>query len=156
MDLNDATGMLIFLSIFELLGGGAVGIALRGIVPRDFTGCFFLIWGSGFGGIPLIIGAATFLSQEQYGYFFAQLFIFFGAMLTMALLPPDLFQSGGGDSFAEGGPALIGAVFTIIGGGMVLLSFRAGSGLPLVIGGIFAFIGIALVAATAIRLIRTL
>jgi hypothetical protein len=155
MDLNDEFGMLLFFSIFEVLGGGALGFALRGILRRDFSGCFFLIWGAGFAGIPLVIGAATFLSEGQATYFYAQLFVFLAAMLTVALLPSDLFQ-GMGESGGVGIGAVVGAVMAMVGGAIILLNLKEGFGFPMILGGIFAVVGALILSGTVVRVIREL
>lgn len=155
MQSNDALGMLLFFSIFEVLGGGAVGIALRGILQRDFSGMFFLIWGSGFGGIPLVIAAAMFLSAHQANYFFATLFVFFAPLLLVLLIPHDFLSSTNPTLTAESGAAIVGAVITVIGGAVVLLTWRNGIGFPLLIGAVVALVGIVILLRTAIQVIHT-
>lgn len=155
MDLNSAFGMLMFFGIFEVLGGAALGFALRGILRRDFSGCFFLIWGGGFAGIPLIIGAATFSSLGQTTYFYAQLFVLVVTILTVALLPSDLFQ-GMSESGGMGGGAIAGAIMMMIGGAVILLTLKEGIGLALIIGGILAAVGAFLLFGTALRAVRAL
>lgn len=156
MNLNDPLGMLIFFAIFEIPGGAAVGAAVRGFLHRDFSGFFFLIWGSGFGGIPMLIGAVSFLTAHQPAYFFAQLFLFFAPLLAVALVPRDLFQGSSVQVQAESNTAFVSVGFIIVGGAIVLLTLRSGISIPLLIGSVLAFIGIAILFGTAIRVVRTL
>lgn len=62
IDLDQPVFLLVFLALFHLLGGGALGVALRNIV-RDRQGCrdqaFLLIWGATFGGLPLLAGVSS-------------------------------------------------------------------------------------------------
>src|SRR5262245_53734540 len=155
MDLDTPFGMLLFLSIFEALGGGAIGIALRGIVRRDYSGCFFLIWGAGFGGIPLIIGAASFSAMEAPTYFLAQLFVFFGAMALTALMPTDFMPARGEDSTNQT-LALVGAVMAMVGGAIVLLTLRNGVVITLLAGGIVAMVGVVLLGTATVVVWRTI
>jgi hypothetical protein len=155
MELNDLFGMLVFFCLFEVLGGGALGFAVRGIAQRDFSSLFFLIWGSGFGGIPLVIGAVNFLGAGEPSYFYAQVFVFVAAIVTVALLPRDLFQ-GDGDTTGAAGGVVVGAIMLMIGSVVVLLSFGNGIGLPLVIGAVFALLGAFLLFGAALRILRTM
>lgn len=54
--------ILAFLSLFHVLGGGAIGMAFRDIRLGN-KGCrdsfFFIVWGSMFGGIPLFFGISA-------------------------------------------------------------------------------------------------
>jgi hypothetical protein len=154
MDLEDPFGMLIFLCIFEILGGAALGAALRSLARRDVSGLFFLIWGGGFAGIPFVIGAVTFLSAHQATYFYAQAFVLLTMIVTVGLLPDDFLQGGRETGGAEGG-AIVGAVMTMIGGAVVLFNLRGGLGIGLVIGGFFAFLGAILLIRTAIGVLRS-
>lgn len=155
MESSDAFGMLLFLCIFEIIGGAAVGFALRGLLQRDLSGCFFLIWGSGFGGIPLVIGGVSFLTSGQPTYFFAQLFVLLATIVTLALLPRDFMETRGDSGGAEGA-ALVGAVMTMVGGAVVLLTMKEGIGVPLLVGAIIAAFGIWLLLRTAIGVVRAL
>lgn len=154
MDGESPFGMLIFFAIFEVLGGAALGVALRGILRRDFTGLFFLIWGAGFGGIPLFIGAATFLSTDAPMYFYAQLFLFLTAIVTVALLPNDFMQSRGEGSAGEGG-AIMGALMTMLGGAVVVLNLREGLSIGIIIGAFFAIVGLYILLRTAFGIVRS-
>lgn len=151
MDLDEPFGMLLFLCIFEVLGGAALGAAFRSLARRDLSGLFFLIWGGGFAGIPFLIGAITFLSAQQLVYLYAQTFVLLTVIVTVALLPADFLQ---GHAAGEG-RAVAGAVLTMIGGAVVLMNLRAGLGLGLLIGGFLALVGVLLFIRAAMGVLRS-
>lgn len=155
MEWNDSFGMLLFLSLFAIIGGAAVGAGLRNIVRGNLAGLFFLVWGAGFGGIPLIIGAANFLAAGEPIYFYAQLFVFVLPVITVALMPDDLLAAGRQPNSAEGG-AIGSAIMTMIGGTVVLLTLQDGLSIPLLIGGLFAVVGAILLITTTIGVLRAL
>lgn len=155
MELNEMFGMLLFFALFEIIGGAALGAGLRKLWRRDGSGLFFLVWGAGFGGIPLIIGGATFLTEGKPIYFYAQLFAFVLAMVTVALLPDDLLEANREPNSAEGG-AIGGAIMTMLGATVVLLTMQGGLSIPLLLGGFFALLGALLLIATAIGVLRAL
>ncbi len=154
MNLDEPFGMLVFFSIFEVLGGGALGIGLRGLLKRDFSGVFFLIWGGGFAGIPLVIGGAAFLAEGAPAFIVAQLFVFLTAVVTVALLPDDLLK-GAQVQGAEAG-AIFGALVCMVGGIVVALNLRYGIGIGLVIGGVIAFFGLFVLLRAALSIVRSL
>lgn len=155
MDLDQPLGMLLFLSIFEILGGAAFGAGLRGLIRREPITFFFLLWGGGFGGIPFLLGAAEFLASEQPGYFFAQLFIFLTAIVSVALLPADFLELKGKTASAEIG-AIIGAVMTMMGGAFVLFNLKQALSFGFVVGGFFGLLGALILILSAVSIMRSL
>lgn len=151
----DAFGMLLFFCIFGVLGGAGFGAGLRSLVTRDFTGMFFLIWGAGFAGIPLVIGAITFLSQGQAIYFFAQLFVVLAAIVTVALLPRDVLSSAAQIKGAEVG-ALAGAALAMVGGALVVLNLHAGFNIVFLFGGVLALAGALIWLRSLFQVVRAL
>lgn len=85
--MEELTGFLTaFLLPFHVMGGAAVGIAVRRMIQNGFkltnlTGNgFLLLWGSMFGGIPLIFGLAM-----GPGWFFPlQIGVFLGTASLVA------------------------------------------------------------------------
>jgi len=152
--MEDPLSILLFFAVFELLGGAAVGIGLRSLLKHNLAGGFFLIWGAGFGGIPLFIGAVMFLSSEHPVYFYAQAFIFTAAALAAFFLPDDILQPGPNGNGAYGG-AITGAIMAMVGGTVVILNLREGFGIGLVIGGIIGLLGALILAGTLLRALRT-
>ncbi len=154
-DMQGGFEMLLFFGLFEVLGGAAVGAGLRGLLRRNLTTTFFLIWGAGFGGIPLIIGAVNFLSSGQPALFYAQLFLFVAPIVTVMFLPEDFMQSGRIGRGSEGG-AIASAIMAMIGGTVVLLNLNDGNLFILLIGGIFAFLGVFLLIRAAVVILRAI
>ncbi len=64
-ETDNVVFILAFLSIFHILGGGALGVALRAVRtrPAGTRGCGvnlgLVIWGLMFGGFPLLMGLAA-------------------------------------------------------------------------------------------------
>jgi len=141
MTITDQFGILVFLCIFEILGGAGLGVGLRNVLRRspDPTGCFFLIWGAGFAGIPLLMGALTFLPSDKPVYFVAQAFVFLTAVLVAALTPETLFQDSKDGSLF--GLAVAGGVMALIGGAVVLVTWKEGINLGLLVGWFFGLLG---------------
>ncbi|MBI5653043.1 MAG: hypothetical protein HZC40_21735 [Chloroflexi bacterium] len=132
-------GILGFLSIFHIIGGAAIGFTLRGL--RDGFSIrvpFMLIWGAGFGGLPLIMGFVMFAQMEMPYLVLAQIFIFIGAILVTALTPDwylDVFKS------KEVGAIGFGGIFLLVGIAVAVVSFREEPLVALVFGGIFGGVG---------------
>src|SRR5690349_21443178 len=150
--MDDPFGLLLFLSLFEILGGAALGAALRAFLKRDYSNIFFLIWGGGFAGIPFIIGASMFLSEHQTTYLYALVFILVMPILTIGFLPND-FVEGASTGGAEGS-GIVGAVLLMAGGTIVLLNLRAGVGLALIIGAVIALAGVFLLVRMTLRILQ--
>lgn len=151
--MEDTFGQLIFFSIFQVIGGAALGAGIRSVLQHDLTGVFFIIWGAGFGGIPALIGAVTFIGSGQAVYFYAQLFIFLTTIVTVMLLPRDFLQKEG-QAGAESG-AILGAIMAMVGGGVVLFNVRGGDWIALLVGGIFALLGAFLLIRSSISVLRS-
>lgn len=140
MSSGEAFSTFLFLCIFEVLGGAAVGAFVRTLLRREPPGMsvFFLIWGAGFAGIPLIVGGAMLLTSERPAFFFAQLFVFLAAVGVVALMPSELF-----DKDADGNlpTAIVGGVMVIFGAAIVLLTLQDGIGLGTLLGAAVGFGG---------------
>jgi len=95
--MSPSTSQLGFLCVFHLIGGAALGYALRGVLRGNFScnSFFFFLWGGLFGGIPLAFGIQEF--QKGAPYFLAiQCVVFAIAILTpkrgLAKREPKTFQ----------------------------------------------------------------
>jgi hypothetical protein len=133
MDLDDALSVLIFLCIFEVIGGAAVGTGLRGFLrlsPR-VPGCFMMIWGLGFGGIPLLIGGGTMLMGGNPAFFYAQAFVFLSAVVIVALLPQELLETNQQGKYQA---AIVGAIMFVIGAALLVLLW-GDADTPVILGG---------------------
>ena len=151
--MDEPFGLLLFLSLFVIPGGAALGAAARGFMRHDYSNFFFLVWGAGFAGIPFFIGSVMFLGQNQLGYFYALLFIFLIPIVTVAFLPNDFMETSNHLGGAEG-IAILGAVLLTLGGTIVLLNLRAGFGVAMLLGGAIALVGMYFLLRTAIRVLR--
>ena len=85
-----------FLAIFQLIGGMAVGSALRPLlVGRSEVSIGLLVWGLGFGGIPMLIGTALAATSRFPLLALAGPALFLGAMLFGIVLLPWLVEAVG-------------------------------------------------------------
>ena len=131
--MNGPIGTLAFISIFHVLGGGALGLTLRGLRKGiEFNKIFFLVWGTGFGCMPLAIGAQNFAQANVMYLFVVEVLILAGAIVLTAFIPdwildtfksPDVVTIGMGGLFFFIGVVVGGAmlktdpVFTLLFGG---------------------------------------
>jgi len=119
--MNDIITTLALVSIFHILGGVAVGSSLRGL-RNGFSGnkIFFLIWGTGFGCLPLSIGAQTFPKAGAPYLFGIEIFVLMSAILGAALMPDWVLESY---NWSDLSPIGFGGLFLFIGliaGGVML------------------------------------
>src|SRR5581483_343402 len=134
MNLGEEFGTLLFFCLFELLGGAGVGAGLRGVLRRSPSpGCFFLILGSGFGGIPLLVGAPVLLSGDSPSLYFVQVFVFVLAAVVVAFMPDELMDKNTSSSFSA---AAVGGVMAMIGAGLLAVTWHEGLGPGMIIGGV--------------------
>ncbi|MDL1895673.1 hypothetical protein FBQ82_05330 [Anaerolineae bacterium CFX7] len=154
MASGEAFAALLFFCVFEVLGGGAVGTFVRSLLRREPAGVasFFLIWGAGFGGIPLFVGGALLLTSERPILFFVQAFVFVMAIVLVALMPPDLFDQDAGNSVPK---ALVGAILCMFGAALVLLTLQDGVGVVTLVGAALAFGGAALLGRATLGLFHS-
>ncbi len=59
--------LTVFFGIFHLLGGGALGQAVR-LARRGSDPWFFVLWGAGMGGLPLIFDWFFLIAQGHLIY----------------------------------------------------------------------------------------
>ena len=153
MESGEAFSTFLFLSIFEILGGAAIGAFVRTLLRREPPGVtiFFLIWGAGFGGIPLLMGSIMLLTSDRPGLFFAQLFVFVMAIVLVALMPSEIY-----DKDADGNmpTAVVGAVLIMFGASVVLLTLSSGIGIGTFIGAAVAFGGIVMLLRAVFVVLR--
>lgn len=133
MSGGEAFSTFLFLCVFVVLGGAAIGVFVRTLLHRQAPGVsiFFLIWGSGFAGIPLLIGGIQLLNSDRPTLFWAQLFIFAASIVLVALAPSELFEKDGSRNFPL---AVVGAILAMMGAAVLLLTWREGLGFGLLIG----------------------
>jgi hypothetical protein len=132
--------LLVFLLPFHLGGGAALGVALRGIYKEGFKlssiaeNGFFLVWGSMFGGLPLVFG----LTMGSAWFFLLEVAVFLGAIVLVAVRYEwlrDLYSQPG--MFV----ASFGFVFFLIGAALATTMLSGGATDAWPIGLIFAGVG---------------
>jgi len=135
------TGFLMaFLLPFHLGGGVALGIALRQLFRQPFKlsnlgdNGFLLLWGSMFGGLPLVFG----LTAGVAWFVFLQLAVFLGTILGVALFYEWLRAL-----YSQPGMwiASFGFVFFLIGAALTVSLLNAGDSEGLLVGLIFGGVG---------------
>lgn len=121
--MNTLVGMLAFLSLFHLIGGIALGSVLRGWLRGKFAcnNLFMLVWGTLFGGVPLVIGAVQFVAQGAIYLLLIEVAVFGGAILATALIPDWFLESFPAAKLA---PIAGGGIFLLVGIGMSFSLFR--------------------------------
>ncbi len=147
--MDSTAGILGFLSIFHILGGIGLGYALRQILARQLNPLplFFIIWGSMFGGLPLIMGIAAFTASGQAFLIPVELLTFVGPILIVAFTPQEYLASFASAPFFL---TVIGLVFLIVGAVMAYAISQQQLLLGCLFGGIFILAG-ALAAGAGIK-----
>ena len=138
MNLQAALFMTIFLGIFQAIGGTAFGYGLRALRSGVVAG-FMLIWGAGFGGIPLLIGTLTLLTSRYPLMALIGPLLFLAAIGFSVFVWPRLTQDFGAATIALLG---FGLIFLIVGLGVgaAMLAQREYF-FALVFGGVFSLVG---------------
>ncbi len=114
--MSDALRLLGFLSIFHILGGIAIGVALRRLLVGNGSNfIFFLLWGGVFGGLPFVIGINEFLQEGMVYFVIVQLIVFCGAILITVFFPAWMFESINSPSNVA---IAFGGLFMLIGFGV--------------------------------------
>ncbi len=152
MNLQSALFMMAFLGIFQVIGGLAIGSGLRGLRTHGGSSLFLLIWGAGFGGIPLLM-SLLILALSNYPLFaLIGPIVFLGAIGFSIFLLPRLLQDFDAGTLITLG---MGAIFLFVGLGVgVLLLLQRQFGMALIFGGIFTLVGGLLCAVPIGALIR--
>ena len=146
-------GEIVFLGIFELIGGTAFGYGLRAMFKdRDMGQFFFLIWGGGFGGIPMLISVISGLAGPTPAPALVGPAIFFGmAAFALFLMEPLTSNFGAGPTVG----LLFGAIFMLAGAVIGVLQFNRGHAvLPLALGGAIFLMGSLILALSANAMLR--
>ncbi len=132
-----------FLCLFSLIGGIAIGSTLRGWLHGGGFACnslFFLVWGGIFGGVPVVIGAGTYLKSDMPYLFGVQVLVLLGAIAVTALISPSYLQS---ISSPETTSIAMGGLFMLIGLGVGVLMLSREDWFPaLLFGGSFGGTGL--------------
>jgi hypothetical protein len=138
-----------FLCIFHLIGGIALGSVLRGVLRGNFScnSFFFLIWGAGFGGLPLVLGIQEFQKGTPY-FLVVQCAVLVSAILVVAFISDELWVTLRSPNIFS---IAIGGIFLLMGVVMVFTNFfplktlqdkLLGGGIFIVSGGVVFLIGL--------------
>jgi hypothetical protein len=152
--MEEPVGFLVaFLFPFHILGGAAIGIAVRRVIENGFklknlTGNgFLLLWGGMFGGIPLLFGLAM-----GPGWFLPlQLIVFLGTVILVAWQFEWLRNVY---SLPEMWLASFGFVFLAIGAGIAASLLSEGDTSGLLFGLIFGGVGGLLMLIGIVSMLR--
>jgi hypothetical protein len=153
MENAPTTFLLLFLLPFHLGGGAALGVALRNIVKERVKlssitrNGFLLMWGSMFGGLPLVFG----LSMGTAWFFLLELAIFLGAIVVVAVAYEwlrELYSQPG--MFV----ASFGFVFFLIGAALTSMSLSGGDAEAIPVGLIFGGVGGLITLGGVLMLLR--
>ncbi len=137
--MNDSLAQLGFVGLFHVIGGIAMGFALRGL-RGGFSGntVFLLVWGGMFGCLPLAIGWNALGAAGRPEFFALELGIFIAAILITALMPDSLLESLKSPQVA---PVAFGGLFVLIGIGVGAIMIQTDLLPALLFGGCFAGAG---------------
>lgn len=136
--MSDTVTLLGFVGLFHLIGGIVAGKSLRrGIVQGWSCAVLFtIVWGIGFGGIPLFIGVPEFMRMGVPYLAAVELFFFVGTFLAAALTPDWILDMYNTSVLV---PVVLGGVIMVIG--VILFVAIAGDSLPFAIFALAAFGG---------------
>jgi hypothetical protein len=137
--MNSLLAQLGFVSLFHVIGGIAIGSALRGL-RGGFSGgtIFLLVWGGMFGCLPLAIGWNALSATGRPDLFALELGILIAAILITALMPGSMLESLKSPQVA---PIAFGGIFLLIGIGAGAIMIQTDLLSALVFGGCFAGAG---------------
>ncbi|MBI5879138.1 MAG: hypothetical protein HZB53_15935 [Chloroflexi bacterium] len=139
---------LAFLGVFELIGGAAFGYGLRTMIKdRDPGQLFLLIWGGGFGGIPMVISLFLGLASPTPTLALVGPAVFFGMMLfSLLLAQPMTRYFGAGPTFGM----LAGGLLMLAGAATAVAQYnRANVIISVALGGAIFLVGSAIMARSA-------
>ncbi|MEW5717348.1 MAG: hypothetical protein AB1817_01855 [Chloroflexota bacterium] len=153
--MNNSITQLGFLCLFNLIGGAAIGSVLRGVLRGRFScnSIFFLIWGAGFGGMPLLFGIQELQKGAPY-FLLVQFAVFVTAILVVAIISDELLATLRSPNIFT---IAIGGVFLMLGAAMLFTNFfeLKGWAEKLLGGGIFIVTGGAVFLIGLWRLIKS-
>ncbi len=130
----------MFVSVFHIIGGIALGWVLRQILARQINSVvvFMLIWGSVFSLPPLIIGVSSLTAMHTGYLVLVEILILVAAISVTAFAPPEYLSA-----FASSQVLVIafGGIFVLIGAGVTVATLREDLLEAILIGGVFALVG---------------
>lgn len=141
----DALMLLGFVSIFQIIGGIALGWVLRRLLARQFsaTEVFFIIWGSGFGLAPFLIGASSFSAMHAPYLILIQVAVSAAAIAVTAFTPQEYLLAFASLPFIF---IAFGGVILLIGAAVFIGMVRQDAATAAIIGLVFGLVGGVLLA----------
>jgi hypothetical protein len=138
--VNSQLGTLAFLSVFHVIGGVAIGSAVRGWLRGRFAcrSLYLILWGAMFGLLPLVMGVMVFLPTGTVLFLGIQVGILLGTILVVALTPDWFVRAFDLQAMA---PVLFGGLFFLVGVGMGVVTYGESPVSALLVGGLFAAVG---------------
>lgn len=111
--MNASITQLVFLCLFHLLGGAAIGSVLRGAMRRQFScnSLFLLVWGVGFGGLPFLFGIEELQNGAWY-FLVIEIGVLLAGILIAAFISDELVETLRSPNIVSVG---IGGGFLLIG-----------------------------------------
>lgn len=145
--------LLVFESIFIIIGGIALGWVLRKLLAHQFSALvvFFIIWGSMFGLVPLVGSAGTFEAMHAGYLVIVQILTLLAAVAFTAFTPQEYLSA-----FASLPIALITFGGFILVLDAIILSdlVRQDLQTALIVGSVFTFVGGSLFVIGVIMAVR--
>ena len=149
----DTLELFLFLSVFEVVGGGMAGAAVNSLIvePRsagNILGSLYrLFFGLVFGAFPLFAGFA----QGEPLFIVGQIGVMMVAFIVAALLGEQLRAIGSSSTLMS---TILGGIFVVIGLGMLGFLFRGEGLIAIVVPLVFAGLGGLFFLRGLLRIIR--
>ena len=151
--MNSPLAQLGFVSLFHVIGGIAIGSALRGL-KGGFSGgtLFLLVWGGMFGCMPLAIGWDQFGAIGRPDLLALEFGILIAAILATALMPGSMLEALKSPQVA---PIAFGGLFLLIGIGAGVIMVQNDPLPGILFGGCFAGAGAISFVAGLAKLLKS-
>ena len=151
--MNSPFIQLGFLSLFHIIGGIAIGSALRRLKSGfSVAPLFFLVWGGMFGCMPLAIGANELSRSGGPAFFLIELAVLAAAILATALMPDIMLETLKSPQVA---PIALGGIFLLVGLGAGALIIQTDLLPGILFGGCFAGAGAISLASGVAKLLKS-
>lgn len=150
---NNVFLALGFVSLFELIGGTAIGSSARQFLrgQPSVTAFFLLIWGAGFGLMPLLLGAGLFLNAGMPLVFVAQVGIFVGTIAVVAFAPDELWSALETPGLHQ---MILGAVVVMLAAGFLALTLGSRVEIQHIIAVLIGASGVWMLASGLIKVVK--
>ncbi len=123
--MSDTLMQVAAMSLFPLIGGAVAGRSLRVGIRRGWS-CSLLggiVWGTFFGGMPLLFGVFQFLQTGAVYLVVIQFLVLLGSFVVVTVASDWVLDTFNPQIF---GPILFGGLFMVVGV-VLFLSLRGDS-----------------------------